>query len=430
MKRGLLITGAVLAVAGGLVAWRVVRAGGEEASAVPTAVVVKEKFVRRITAEGNLKAVNATPITPPPPRGRPRPMKIAWMAPDGSRVAAGEVVLRFDPTDFDRQLKDGDADLAAAGAKLTREHVQAGTAEDNREASANMAEMELEKTRKFQSKDEEIFSRHEIIESTIDEGLSRAKMEHAREAEAIEKKLTHSKLALIQVEKKKAELAIQQARAGLEAIEVEAPHAGILVFQRDWRGELPHEGEQVWPGQTVAEIPILKEMEAQVYVLEVDGGGLAPGILARVALESRPDVEYQATVKQVDDLAQPRIQDLPVQYFAMTLSLGKTDEAVMKPGQRVRATLILDKDAALVVPRQAIVEQGGKNLVYRLEAGVFRPVEVELGASTPGRVVIEKGLAAGDRVALRDPTRSLDEKKAKPGEAAAGGGAPEAGRAP
>ena len=38
-----------------------VRAGGEEASAVPTAVVAKEKFVRRITAEGNLKAVNATP---------------------------------------------------------------------------------------------------------------------------------------------------------------------------------------------------------------------------------------------------------------------------------------------------------------------------------------------------------------------------------
>jgi HlyD family secretion protein len=427
----LVVIGAVLAIAGGLVAWRLVRAGGGEPSAVPTALVAKEKFVRRITAEGNLKAVKATPISPPPPRGRPRPMKIAWLAPDGSRVAAGEVVLRFDPTEFDRQLKDGDADLAAAGAKLTREHVQADAAEDTREATADMAEMELDKTRKFQPKDEEIFSRHEIIESTIDEGLSRARMEHAREAEEIEKKLTRSKLALIQVERKKAELAIQQARAGLEAIEVKAPHAGILVFQRDWRGELPKEGEQVWPGQTVAEIPILKEMEAQVYVLEVDGGGLTPGIKARVALESRPDVEFEATVKQVDDLAQPRIQDLPVQYFAMTLSLAKTDEAVMKPGQRVRATLILDKDAALVVPRQAVVEKSGKNIVYRLADGVFRPVEVELGASTPGRVVIEKGLAAGDRVALRDPTRALDDTKGAPGEAGKSGGAGgEGGRTP
>jgi hypothetical protein len=89
-----------------------------------------------------------------------------------------------------------------------------------------MAEMELDKTRKFQAKDAEIFSRNEIIESNIDEHLSRARMEHAQEAEAIEKKLTRSKLAVIGVEKKKAELSIQQARAGLEAIE-KAPHAGI-----------------------------------------------------------------------------------------------------------------------------------------------------------------------------------------------------------
>lgn len=428
MKR-IVIAGGVLALAAGAVAWRVARSGDDGPPAVPTALVVKEKFVRRITAEGNLKAVNATPISPPPPRGRPRPMKIAWMAPDGARVAAGEVVMRFDATDFERQLKDGDADRAAADAKLSREQLQASAAEDNREASARMAEMELDKTRKFQPKDEEIFSRHEIIESSIDEHLSKAKMDHAREAEAIEKKLTRSKLALLQVERKKAELSVQQARAGLEAIEVKAPHAGILVFQRDWRGELPHEGEQVWPGQTVAEIPILSEMEAQVYVLEVDGGGLAAGIPARVALESRPDVEVEAKVKQVDDLAQPRIPDLPVQYFAMTLSLSKTDEAIMKPGQRVRATLVLDKDAALVVPRQAVFEKGGANLVYRLEGGTFRPVEVELGASTPGRVVIEKGLAAGDRVALRDPTRSLDDK-GKPGESPQAGGAREAGGAP
>jgi hypothetical protein len=42
---------------------------------VPTAVVVGG-LARRITAEGNLKAVRATPVTSPPPR-RPRPMKIA-----------------------------------------------------------------------------------------------------------------------------------------------------------------------------------------------------------------------------------------------------------------------------------------------------------------------------------------------------------------
>ena len=90
--RRIVVGAAVLALAGGVVAWRVARSEGGGPPSVPTAVVVKEKFVRRITAEGNLKAVNATPITPPPPRGRPRPMKIAWMAPDGSRIRSTAVV--------------------------------------------------------------------------------------------------------------------------------------------------------------------------------------------------------------------------------------------------------------------------------------------------------------------------------------------------
>ena len=40
---------------------------------------------------------------------------------------------------------------------------------------------------------------------------------------------------------------------------------------------------------------------------------------------------------------------------------------------------------------------------------LFEPAEVELGPGTSGRVVVTKGLAAGDVIALRDPTRSVDQ---------------------
>ncbi|HUS66421.1 MAG TPA: efflux RND transporter periplasmic adaptor subunit [Kofleriaceae bacterium] len=396
---------------------------GDAAPSIPTAEVTAQKFTRRVTAEGNLKAVEATPITPPVPRGRPRPMKIAWLAPDGMPVKKGDVVLRFDPTDLERELESGESDLATARARLAREEVAATSAESGRQTTASLAVLELEKTQKFRPKDEEIFSRHQIADSKIDEVLSRAQMEHAREAQAIEKKLTRSKLGLLDVERRKAELTITQAKTALSALEVTAPHDGIFVVQRNWNGDPIREGEQVWPGQTVAELPLLDAMEAQVYVLEVDGGGLAAGIPAHVVIEARPGVDYEAKVKHVDELAQPRQQDLPVQYIALTLELAKTDAAAMKPGQRVRATLVLDKDEALVVPRQAVFDRDGKSVVYRQEKGAFVPVEVELGASTPGRVVVEKGLAAGDTIALRDPTRSDDEKKETPGgEAAAAGG--------
>jgi hypothetical protein len=355
-------------------------------------------------------------------------MKIAWLAPDGSAVKKGDVVLRFDATDYQRQLADGEADLATAQARLAREEVAARTAENGRQSTASLAVLELEKTQKFRPKDEEIFSRHQIADSKIDEVLSRARMEHAHDAEAIEKQLTYSKLGLLDVERKKATLAIEQARAALDGLEVNAPHDGILVLQRDWNGQVMREGQQAWPGQTVAEIPLLEEMEAQVFVLEVDGGGLAAGLPAVVVIEARPGAEIEATVKHVDELAQPRQQELPVQYIALTLKLARTDTAVMKPGQRVRATLMLDKDEALIVPRQAVFEVDGKSVVYRQEGGQLVPVVVELGASTPGRVVVDKGLSAGDRIALRDPTRAPDQDKhgrgGEPAEHGGGGGPP------
>jgi hypothetical protein len=153
-------------------------------------------------------------------------------------------------------------------------------------------------------------------------------------------------------------------------------------------------------------MPILEAMEAEVFVLEIDGGALAEGQAATVVVEARPGTEYAGTVKRVDKLAKPRRNGVPVQYFAVMLTLDRTDPAVMKPGQRVRATLVIDESDAVVVPRQAVFDHEGQQVVYRRDGDRFEPVPVTLGAATAGRIVIESGLQAGDRVALRDPTRA------------------------
>jgi hypothetical protein len=118
---------------------------------------------------------------------------------------------------------------------------------------------------------------------------------------------------------------------------------------------------------------------------------------------------YGGKIRLVDKLAQPRQPGSPVQYFGVAIALDQTDRDVMKPGQRVRATLVLDQANAIVVPRQAVIDKDGKTIVYRKAAAGFVPVTVELGAATSGRVVIAKGLAAGDVIALRDPTQTLGQ---------------------
>ncbi len=49
-------------------------------------------------------------------------------------------------------------------------------------------------------------------------------------------------------------------------------------------------------------------------------------------------------------------------------------------------------------------EKDGQRVVYRREGGGFAPVEITIGRQSISRVVLDSGLAAGDVIALRDPT--------------------------
>ncbi|HET6611447.1 MAG TPA: HlyD family efflux transporter periplasmic adaptor subunit [Kofleriaceae bacterium] len=393
---------AATAIAAGLV-FRLMASVEAAAPDVPTYIVKKGTFERRIIARGNLSAVNAAPISPPRVPGQ-HAVQIAWIAKDGTAVHKGDVVMRLSPIDLQRQLLDGQADLATAEANLQKTRTMAKVAETTRDSNAALAELELRNTQKFQPKNDQIFSRHEIIEGAIDEELSREKVDHAREANTIQRRISRSQVGEIAVQKQSATRTIKLAQMGLESLVVRAPHDGIVVLKRNWQGRLPQAGQTVWAGQAIAEIPILSEMQAEIYVLEVDGSGLRPELPVEVTLESQPQKIYHGTILRVAKLAQPRTKDVPVQYFAVTVKLAKTDPKVMKPGTRVSATVVIHAGDAIAVPRQAVFYKDGEARVFRLSGDGFAPVKVKLGAETPGRVVVTEGLSAGDRIALADPT--------------------------
>ena len=101
----------------------------------------------------------------------------------------------------------------------------------------------------------------------------------------------------------------------------------------------------------------------------------------------------------------PRMRGVPVQYFGVTVTLDKTVPAVMKPGARVLARLELENRAnAFSIPRQAVFEKQGKKIVYVRRGDRFVPSDVTIATSSPGRVVITKGVTKGDALALTDPT--------------------------
>lgn len=361
------------------------------------------KFQRRVTAEGNLKAVNATPLAAP--HDAPGPLKVSWIADEGTLLHKGDVIVRFDPTDFENLLLDGNEAHSTASNKLTKAETDAGTTRTNLKRDARQAQNELDSARKFKFDDAEIFSKYQRIEAEVDEGLAGDKKQHAEKVLGVRDSLAKAEHDLLSIEDRKAGLKIRNAQQGLKSLELITPYDGILVLNRDWRGEVPRVGTTAWPGMPLGEIPDLASMKAEVFVLEADAAGLAVDKKATVSLESAPGVAYQGKITQVDKLARPRVRNVPVQYFGVTISLDKTDPKVMKPGTRVRAVLdVEDRDDAYAIPRQALFEKEGKKLVYRRKGSQFEAVPVEIASATAGRVVVTKGLAKNDEIALVDPT--------------------------
>ena len=372
---------------------------------IPVIKVRSGPFQQRITAEGVLEAVRSTPMTAPPrKRGR---ATIAWMIDDGIFVNQGGVIVRFDPMEQERDLVEGEVELFTAQSKLQKSKDQGEANLVDVERDRRLAEFELDMARNFSTKDPDIFSRIEIIEAQIDEELTGFKLEHAEGREKIQERLAATEMDLFNIDRDQAEVKIREANEALNALEVRAPHDGIVIFVRDWRGNIKQVGDTVYSRQPIAELPALDIMKAEIFVLEADAGGLKEGLQAELVVEASSERTFSAVVRYVDRMPKPRIRNVPVQYFAVTLALKRTDHEIMKPGQRVRATLnLMELDDAIVVPRNAVFEKKDRTLVYRQDGLGFEEVEVRLGPSSLGRVVLEDGVADGDMIALRDPSLS------------------------
>jgi HlyD family secretion protein len=370
---------------------------------VATVKVKKERFLREVTAMGTLRAVRATPILAPPQSGRQQ--KIAFLARDGAVLAEGDLVVEFDPYEAQREAADGQADLAAAGAKIAKSKAEAGKTAGTLTLDRDVARDALGRAQEFQLTDDDLFSRNEIIESRLDKELFTKKVDVAGRKLTTSGKLSAADRDLGEIEAGKARFKVTNAEKSLRSLRVVAPHDGLLILERNWRGETPFVGDSAWPGQKLAEIPDLSSLEARVFVLETDAAGLKQGLGGRIAIEGRPGAEFSGRVSRVDALAKPRDQMSPVKYFETTLSLEKTDPAFMKPGQRVRAVLRLEEaEDVIAVPRGALFERDGKRVVYRWEGSGFAPVEVAVSRNSISKVVVDSGLRPGDRIALRDPT--------------------------
>lgn len=153
------------------------------------------------------------------------------------------------------------------------------------------------------------------------------------------------------------------------------------------------EGMTIQAGAPLARINGLESVWLEVAVPEAQIAQIEPGQPVTARLPAYPGEAIEGTVKAILPTA-----NLDSRTVRVRVELPNPQER-LRPGMTAEATLASNEQQALMVPTEAVIRTGRRNLIMLAEGeGRFRPVEVRIGRETGERTEIIEGLDAGQQV--------------------------------
>ena len=375
---------------------------GPEAS-LPTVEVQPRDQRFEVYAEGELVPFEA--VTIHLPANVNMPFDIAWMVPEYSEVAEGQVIMRFDDSEVRSSRRFSRLDVAHADLQLDSHVRDSAIARAFIDHEGLRVHEEQDIARTFVDADPMLFSRNEVLDAlgdldylaVQDAYFAWQADTHERRADA-ERQRIHARRTANQAKVSKQDTA-------LAAMELKSPADGTFVYARLPWGEKLAQGHRVYPGRPVGLLPVRGKVRARVYVPEVDAVGIAPEQPATLRLDSAVQTEVSGRVVSVSPAAIPRTRDDPQRYVVVEVAPDEVDAELMRVGSNLGATILTGEvEGGHLLPAQSVFYNDDAPFVYVLEGGAPTVREVRLGQASSTLVEVTHGLARGERVCLAAPS--------------------------
>lgn len=413
-----------------------VRAGADDGMEVE---VTRGELTARLTSSGTLKPIQSITYRSPVPG---RDIEIRDLAPEGSRVKAGDVIVRLDTTDLDvelarvrqehrqaemdLQVAEGEWDEAGAEVKAVSEGEGALTVEEAR-STLQRAEKKAERLRQEYEKlrpllDKGFITREELART--EDALEEAEEELllARRRTDVIVQLSHPR------EQKRAALALAQKAAQLgnartkvnetqirvdflakliDGCTIRARGAGLVVYEENLNANPRRKlriGDRVFATQGVVTIPEVNRMLVEASVSEAEVHRVKAGQAAEVRVEAFPNLVLAGKVTRVGTLAAASpTRPFDDKRFDLVIELDPNN-AELRPEMSIRADVLVGtRSNVLMVPVTAIFNDQGTRVVHLVTATGLVKRPVDLGEANDQSVEILAGLEEGDRVSLVAP---------------------------
>ncbi len=174
-------------------------------------------------------------------------------------------------------------------------------------------------------------------------------------------------------------------------------------------------GTKVAPGEKLFDLADLSTVWVIAEVYEYELPWVQSGRNAVVRLSNTPDAQYPAVVDYIYPTLSEETRTAKVRFVL------KNPGDVLRPGMYARADIDIDLGERLVVPREAIIDTGERQVVYaEVRPGAFELREVKIGVEASGMAEITAGLKEGEKVATAAAFLIDSETRLK-GAGAAGG---------
>ena len=403
-SRNILILAAVLAV---LII--VVLSLRKKAPLVPFEDVVREDLSATITSNGKVE-----PVAPMVARAGFPAFVDKVMAHEGQAVRRGQLVLTLDGADVRSQMAQARADLLAAQTDL--QHARAGGPPDEvaqLEGDLQAGRLEVANLERSEQELENLVAKQAATKDEL--AQNSARLAKARgNLQALEaRKQLRAQQATVTVQS--ASLRVSQAQELVRSLEEKVRSATVVAPADGTLYSLPVKaGDYVKVGDTLAEMADLRHVQVRAFVDEPDLGSLESGQDVQVTWDARPDHMWTGRTGQAPKQAVARGMR-SVGEVLCTIDNGRLE---LLPNINVQVRILVrERRGALVVPREAVREEGGRHYVFLLVGDKVRRRDITVGAASASKYEVLSGLAANDRVALPAEKELKDGMDVRPTEA-------------
>jgi len=414
-RRGALAVAALVVIAAAV--GIAMTAGGGAPPDVTTDTVTKGDFIDYIQIRGDIRPVKSIVLNAPVQSGGD--LLITKLVKNGTSVKKGDILVQFDATTLDQRLQERQSDLKAAEADI-QQSLEQRKVNDQQDAQTLMkAQYDVQRAKLDLGK-KDIVSPVEYEEAKLALADAEQKLKEVEAKNASNRAGSDAETVGKKRKRDKAKFDVDRTTEALAALTLRSPADGTVNILDNPRSGGPfsngvefREGDRIWAGASILELPDLSAIHLEARLDESDRGRLKVGQTATVKIEAVPGKDFAARVDLISVLARVDFSSgwPPVRNFDLGLVLQDRDTRI-RPGMTATARIAADRLPNMtLVPAETIFQHNGRPVVYRLRGSKFDEQPIDIVRRGREQAAVSAGVEVGDRLASHRPDAALVRTK-------------------